>query len=239
MQEIIKYKDLGMRDFGWLQARHHFSFGDYYDPKRMGIGPLRVWNDDIIASETGFPSHPHRNMNIVTYVRQGAISHEDSMGHKGRTGAGDIQVMVAGSGIYHSEFNLESEPTRLFQIWFLPRHEGGKPWWDQREFPKQSTGHFKTIATGFKQELSDKDVIFIESDISLKAGKFKKGSMLQLPSIPDMARYLVVDFGQFSFANGDKNLQSGDALYLSPMETIEITFLEDSNLVMAELLLPA
>jgi quercetin 2,3-dioxygenase len=102
------FKGLGGADHGWLKARHHFSFSNYYDPERMGVGALRVWNDDEIAPNKGFAPHPHDNMEIITYVREGAISHEDSFGNAGRTAAGDVQVMSAGSGIRHSEFNLEA-----------------------------------------------------------------------------------------------------------------------------------
>ena len=114
------FDTLGHANHGWLDARHHFSFASYHDPKRMGWGALRVWNDDEIAPRNGFPAHPHRDMEIITYVRQGAITHEDSLGNKGRTEAGDVQVMSAGSGVRHSEFNLEDETTRLFQLWIFP-----------------------------------------------------------------------------------------------------------------------
>ena len=117
---------LGRFDFGWLDTRHHFSFGDYHDPDRMGWGALRVWNDDEIAPETGFPAHPHRDMEIITYVRSGAITHQDSLGNTGRTEAGDVQVMSAGSGIRHAEYNLEAGPTQIFQIWIQPRERGGE-----------------------------------------------------------------------------------------------------------------
>ena len=108
---------LGHADHGWLDARHHFSFANYHDPARMGWGAIRVWNDDRIAAKSGFPPHPHRDMEIITYVRTGAITHQDSMGNKGRTGAGDVQVMSAGTGVTHAEYNLEDEETTLFQIW--------------------------------------------------------------------------------------------------------------------------
>ena len=117
MIDIRKFNSLGHADHGWLDARHHFSFASYYDPARMGWGRIRVWNDDQIAAKSGFPPHPHRDMEIVTYVRTGAITHQDSMGNKGRTGAGDVQVMSAGTGVTHAEYNLEDEQTTLFQIW--------------------------------------------------------------------------------------------------------------------------
>jgi redox-sensitive bicupin YhaK (pirin superfamily) len=110
------FATLGHADHGWLDARHHFSLADYYDPDRMGWGSIRVWNDDAIAGGAGFPPHPHRDMEIITYVREGAITHRDSLGNNGRTKAGDVQVMSAGSGVTHAEFNAEDKETRLFQI---------------------------------------------------------------------------------------------------------------------------
>ncbi|MEP6869737.1 MAG: pirin family protein, partial [Novosphingobium sp.] len=113
MIEVRPFASLGHADHGWLDARHHFSFANYYDPARMGWGNIRVWNDDTIAAQTGFDPHPHRDMEIITFIRTGAISHEDSQGNKGRTGAGDVQVMSAGTGIVHAEYNHEDEATTL------------------------------------------------------------------------------------------------------------------------------
>jgi quercetin 2,3-dioxygenase len=125
MIERRKFAELGGADHGWLKAKHHFSFASYYDPKRMGWGNLRVWNDDEIAAKSGFPPHPHADMEIITYVREGAITHQDSMGNEGRTKAGDVQVMSAGSGVRHAEYNLEDTATRIFQIWIEPNERGG------------------------------------------------------------------------------------------------------------------
>ena len=150
MIEVRAFKGLGGADHGWLKAKHHFSFGGYYDPERMGWGSIRVWNDDEIAPHTGFPPHPHANMEIITYVRDGAITHEDSLGNKGRTEAGDVQVMSAGSGIRHAEFNREPETTRMFQIWIEPEREGGTPSWGAKPFPKgDRSGSFVVLASGF------------------------------------------------------------------------------------------
>src|SRR6266851_9026849 len=125
MIELRPFAKLGGADHGWLKAKHHFSFGSHYDPRNMGHGALRVWNDDEIAPHSGFPAHPHANMEIITYVREGAITHQDSLGNKGRTEAGDVQVMSAGSGVRHAEYNRETVPTRLFQIWIVPTRRGG------------------------------------------------------------------------------------------------------------------
>ena len=115
MIELRPYNELGGAQHGWLDTRHHFSFADYYNPKRMSWGQLRVWNDDSIAARSGFPPHPHRDMEIITYVRSGAITHEDNLGNRGRTEAGDVQVMSAGSGIAHSEMNEEDVATQIFK----------------------------------------------------------------------------------------------------------------------------
>jgi redox-sensitive bicupin YhaK (pirin superfamily) len=125
MIDLRPLASLGAANHGWLDAKHHFSFADYYEPARMGWGALRVWNDDTIAANSGFPAHGHADMEIVTYVRDGAITHQDNQGNQGRTVAGDVQVMSAGTGIRHSEYNLESATTRIFQIWILPNQRGG------------------------------------------------------------------------------------------------------------------
>src|SRR6476646_4820340 len=119
MIERRPFNKLGGEDHGWLKAKHHFSFADYHDASRMGWGSLRVWNDDEIAPKKGFPPHPHANMEIITYVREGAVTHKDSLGNTGRTEAGDVQVMSAGTGVVHSEYNLEPETTKIFQIWII------------------------------------------------------------------------------------------------------------------------
>ena len=137
MIELRPFAKLGSADHGWLKAKHHFSFGSHYDPDNMGHGSLRVWNDDEIAPNTGFPAHPHANMEIITYVREGAITHQDSLGNKGRTEAGDVQVMSAGSAASVTPSTISSRPTtRIFQIWIEPTTQGGQPTWGAKPFPK-------------------------------------------------------------------------------------------------------
>src|SRR3979411_2028740 len=150
MIERRPFNKLAEEDRGWLKAKHNFSFADFDDPARMGWGSLRVWNDDEIAPDTGFPAHPHANMEIVTYVREGAVTHKDSLGNEGRTEAGNVQVMSAGTGIRHAEYNLEQQPTRILQIWITPSADGGSPVWGSQPFPKgDRSGHFVTLASGF------------------------------------------------------------------------------------------
>ena len=149
MIDIRPFASLGHADHGWLDARHHFSFANYHDPGRMGWGRIRVWNDDRIAGKSGFPPHPHRDMEIITYVRSGAITHQDSMGNQGRTGAGDVQVMSAGTGVTHAEYNLEDEQTTLFQIWVETDRPGARPSWGAMPFPKEAReGSFQLLASG-------------------------------------------------------------------------------------------
>ena len=130
------FSNLGGANRGWLNAKHHFCFADHYDPQKLCHGELIVVNDDRIAPHTGFDTHAHRDMEIITYVREGAISHKDDIGNKGRTAAESIQVMGAGTGIFHSEYNLEDEETSLYQISIKPARNGVTPRWETAEFPK-------------------------------------------------------------------------------------------------------
>ena len=141
--------DRGMTDFGWLDSPHSFSFGDYRDPEQMGFRTLRVINDDRVAPEGGFPTHPHRDMEIVTWVLEGALEHKDSLGTGSVIRAGDLQRMTAGTGIFHSEFNpSDSEAVRLLQIWIFPEARGLVPGYDQRSFPaSERAGQLKLVAS--------------------------------------------------------------------------------------------
>src|SRR5690606_4777674 len=180
MIDVRPFNTLGGANHGWLNARHHFSFANYYDPKRMGWGRLRVWNDDEIAPKSGFPPHPHADMEIITYVRSGAITHQDSEGNSGRTVAGDVQVMSAGTGIRHAEYNLEDETTRIFQIWVLPDSRGELPRWGARPFPRdERAGRFVTLASGFEE---DSDALKINASARVLGATLKGGesAMVQL-----------------------------------------------------------
>ena len=188
MIDIRPFNSLGHADHGWLDARHHFSFANYYDPSRMGWGRIRVWNDDRIAAKSGFPPHPHRDMEIVTYVRTGAITHKDSMGNEGRTEAGDVQVMSAGTGVTHSEFNLEDEETTLFQIWIETDRPGVKPGWGQMPFPKEARdGNFQLLASGN----GDDGALTIHADARILGATVKAGSSVEYRADPTRHLYLV------------------------------------------------
>ena len=136
MIDIRPFDTLGHANHGWLDARRHFSFASYHDPDRMGWGNIRVWNDDTIAAQSGFPPHPHNDMEIVTFVRSGAITHQDSLGNKGRTAAGDVQVMSAGTGITHAEYNVEDEATTLFRSGSFPIGAAKRPAGASANFPR-------------------------------------------------------------------------------------------------------
>jgi redox-sensitive bicupin YhaK (pirin superfamily) len=203
------FETLGHADHGWLDARHHFSFASYYDPDRMGWGAIRVWNDDTIGPKTGFPPHPHRDMEIVTYVRSGAITHQDSMGNKGRTGAGDVQVMSAGTGVTHAEYNLEDEPTTLFQIWIEPRERGVAPAWGQQPFPKADrAGKLVTLASGF----GDEGALTINADARVMGATLNAGESVTHTVGAGRHAYLVPAKGALTVDGQSVNPRDGVAL---------------------------
>ena len=230
MIQLRPFAKLGGADHGWLKARHHFSFASYFDPDNMGHGALRVWNDDEIAPQTGFPPHPHEDMEIITYVRDGAITHQDSLGNEGRTVAGDVQVMSAGSGVRHSEYNLEPEPTRIFQIWIEPTTRGGQPCWGSKPFPKADrSGKLVTIASGFE---ADNDALPIRADARVLATTLKAGERAEYT--PDTARhlYLVPAVGRVTVNGVEVNARDGAAI--SGETNVTITALDDSEIVLVD-----
>ncbi|MBX7531937.1 pirin family protein [Qipengyuania sp. 1XM1-15A] len=231
MIEHRPFNSLGKANHGWLDANHHFSFAGYHDPSRMNWGALRVWNDDKIAPKSGFPTHPHQDMEIITYVRTGAITHRDSMGNEGRTEAGDVQVMSAGRGVAHSEFNLEDEETTLFQIWIIPSERGGDPDWGARQFPKgDRAGQFVPLASG---AANDDDALKIRTDARVLGATVKAGeSVTYTPRTADRHLYLVPATG--SIRVGDIEAKARDGLAITKEDSITITALEDSELVLVD-----
>jgi len=231
MIELRPFKSLGAADHGWLNAHHHFSFASYFDPHRMNHGSLRVWNDDEIAPNSGFPPHPHANMEIITYVREGAITHQDSLGNKGRTEAGDVQVMSAGSGIRHSEYNLEPVPTRIFQIWIEPTQDGGQPCWGSKPFPKGNrSGRFVTLASGFKDDGAD--TLPIRADARVLAATLKAGESATYALVPRRNAYLVPATGSIE-VNGIR-AEARDGVAISDETALSITALADSEIVLVD-----
>ena len=224
------FAGLGGADHGWLKAKHHFSFASYYDPGRMGWGALRVWNDDEIAANSGFPPHPHADMEIITYVRQGAITHQDSLGNKGRTEAGDVQVMSAGSGIRHAEYNLEPDATRIFQIWIEPTSTGGPPTWGAKPFPKADrAGRFVTLASGLP---GDEDALPIRTDGRVLGATLKAGETTEYPLTPDRHVYLVPAAGAVE-VNGVR-LDARDGAAISGEPRLTVTALEDAEVILVD-----
>ena len=192
MIDIRRFEDLGTFRNSWLDAHYHFSFSQYHDPDRMGVGKLRVWNDDTIQPDTGFPPHGHQSMEIITYVRTGAISHRDSLGNSGRTAAGDVQVMSAGHGIQHAEWNSEPETTTLFQLWIEPRSRGGEPRWGTRSFPKgERAGSWDILASG----LGDAGALEINQDARVLGATALPGTPLSYEIADGRFGYLVAATG--------------------------------------------
>jgi redox-sensitive bicupin YhaK (pirin superfamily) len=229
MIDVRPFNTLGGADHGWLNAKHHFSFASYYDPARMSWGRLRVWNDDEIAARSGFPPHPHADMEIITYVRTGAITHEDSMGNKGRTGAGDVQVMSAGTGVRHSEFNLEDELTTIFQIWIEADVRGAKPAWGARAFPKSDrTGKFSVLASGDPAD----EALTINADARVLGATLKAGESLTYSLAEGRHAYLVPAVGAVEVNGVPLNARDGAAI--KDEAGITITAREDAELVMVD-----
>src|SRR5207237_1400459 len=230
MIEHRPFAALGREKLDWLDTRHHFSFAHYHDPARMGWGALRVWNDDEIAAGTGFPPHPHADMEIITYVREGAISHADSLGNEGRTAAGDVQVMSAGSGIRHAEYNREAELTRIFQIWIQPSRRGGAPSWGTRPFPTgDRTGRFVTLASG---DDGDKDALPIRADARVLGARLDAGERLDYRLRPGRHGYLVPAKGAVS-VNGVR-VDKGDGVAIRDEGELHLVALDDSELVLVD-----
>ena len=230
MIDIRPFADLAHRDHAWLDTRYHFSFSDYYDPARMGWGNLRVWNDDVIASKAGFPPHPHNDMEIITFVRTGAITHKDSLGNTGRTGAGDVQVMSAGTGVVHAEYNLEDEPTTLFQIWILTDRKGEAPDWGMREFPRADrAGKWVVVASGDPEK--DK-ALPIRSDAKVLAAKLSAGDKAAYASDPARHQYLVSASGRIR-VNG-REAQAKDGVAITGLDQIEVEAVDDAEIVMVD-----
>ncbi len=230
MIERRPFDSLGGGNHGWLDAKHHFSFADYHDPERMGWGSLRVWNDDTIAPHSGFPPHPHADMEIITYVREGAITHKDSQGNEGRTPAGDVQVMSAGTGIRHAEYNLEPGTTRIFQIWILPNRRGEKPSWGAKPFPKgERAGRFVTLASGFDE---DAEALPIRTDARVAGATLKAGETAEYKLAPGRNAYLVPASGSVD-VNGVA-LEARDGAAIRDVDTIKVTAREDAELVLVD-----
>ena len=229
MIKINRYENLGYHDFGWLKARYHFSFGRYVNRERMGFGTLRVINDDIVQAGDGFGTHPNDNMEIITYVRKGAISHRDSIGNEGHANAGNVQVMSAGRGIEHSEFNEGTEETHLFQIWITPREHNIEPRWDMRDFAKTAVNdHLPLLVSGFEE---DKNIaLYINQDARIYGGKIASGVSIAHP-ITNQA-YLLVSEGEIEIDR--KILKRGDSAEITNTDSITFSTLTESDILIID-----
>lgn len=227
---LYPYGALGHVDHGWLDARHHFSFGSYRDPNRTGFGRLLVINDDRIRAGRGFPTHPHDNMEIITYVRSGAITHRDDQGNEGVTRAGDVQVMSAGTGIHHSEYNLEDEDTTLYQIWIEPNQQDSAPRWEAREFPKEPvTEALIPLASGRDEDLMQ-GALMIYQDAAIHGGRLNKGTELTHP-IRHQA-YVLASEGELEI-NGER-MKKGDGAEITGTPELHIRALTDAELLVID-----
>lgn len=224
------YQHLGHHKLDWLDTRYHFSFSQYYNPNRMGFGVLRVINDDRIHAGQGFDPHPHRDMEIITYVRKGAITHKDNQGNVGKTAAGDVQVMSAGTGIVHSEYNAEAEDTVLFQIWILPHTLRVKPRWEQAVFPKAfQQDNLKLLVSGYEEDKAS-GALWIHQYATIHGGRIQKGTTLT-HTIRHQA-YMVVSEGLVEVDG--QSMQAGDGAEITGVKQVRIAANEDSELLIID-----
>lgn len=229
MIERRPFDRLGRFRNEWLNANYHFSFSGYHDPARMGVGALRVWNDDTIQPHTGFPPHGHQSMEIITYVRKGAITHTDSMGNTGRTEAGDVQVMSAGAGVQHSEWNADDETCQLFQLWILPREAGGRPGWGARKFPKgDRSGKWAVFASGTGED----DSLVIRQDAKVLGATLKPDEKLTYSITAGRHGYMVLAAGSVK-VNG-LTLEARDGAAITGPERLEIEGIDDAEIVFVD-----
>ena len=230
MIQVQPFGKLGRFRNDWLNARYHFSFSGYRDPDRMGVGGLRVWNDDEVAPGRGFDPHPHKEMEIITYVREGAITLRDSLGNEGRTEAGDGQVIHAGTGIVHAEYNMEKTPTRLFQIWILPGKSGVTPGWGTRRFPKNEAGALTALADG--RPVADGSALPLYADAALLAGTIRKGQTVRQKLGAGRVGYLVPATGAVTVNGVAVNARDGATI--TGENEIAITANDDAEVVMVD-----
>jgi len=230
MITVYPYESLGRADHGWLKTRYHFSFSDYLNRHRMNFGRLRVINDDKIKAGSGFDMHRHENMEIITFVRSGAITHQDTKGNEGRTEAGNVQVMSAGTGIYHSEFNLENEDTTLFQIWIMPKSKGIEPRWETAQFSnRKANGSLPLLVSGRKEDQDD-GALYIHQDASISGGLIDKGKQITHP-IKHQA-YMIISEGEIEILG--HALKKGDGIEIIDEDSVSFTALSDAEVILID-----
>jgi redox-sensitive bicupin YhaK (pirin superfamily) len=230
MLQLRRKETLDRRDHGWLKASHHFVVSADGNPAHGPLGALVVWNDDEIAPGTGFGHHTHADMEIITYVRKGVVTHEDSAGNIGYTAAGDVQVMSAGTGISHSERNHSEDPLKLFQIWLLPRERGGQPGWDSRRFPKADrAGRLMTLASG---DPKDADALPIRADARVLGATVLAGTTLTHEPARFRHTYLAPAQGVI-LVNGQR-VAVGDGIAATVEPELIITAEEDAEFILVD-----
>jgi quercetin 2,3-dioxygenase len=230
MIEHRPFHALGGAKTDWLNAKLHFSFAGMGRPEHRPLGALRVWNDDEFAPSSGFALHPHENVEIVTFVWEGAITHGDSLGNQGRIAAGEIQVMSAGTGIRHSEFNAETTTTSLFQIWLEPQTQGGEPRWSSGRFPHgERAGQLVTLASG---DPADADALFINTEARVLGAALKAGETIVLPLPQGRRMYAVSTKGRIDIQGW--LLAPRDGAAISDESDITITALDATEIVFVE-----
>jgi redox-sensitive bicupin YhaK (pirin superfamily) len=230
MIDVRLSQDRGMADFGWLQAKHSFSFGEYWDPKHMGFGPLRVINEDRIAASAGFDTHGHKNMEIITYILEGALEHKDSLGSGSVLRPGDVQRMRAGRGIRHSEFNhLQDAQTHLLQIWIEPSENGLQPGYEDRHFGDQRENRLALIASPDARDGS----LDIHQDVSLYASVLDKGVEVTHELANGRKAWLQVAQGSVRLNGLD--LSQGDGAAISDEDKLDITANEPSDILLFDM----
>jgi redox-sensitive bicupin YhaK (pirin superfamily) len=233
------YAALGGNDLDWLKARLHVAIGGMGRPEHGPVGPLRAWNDDEFAAGHGFPMHRHQDVEILTYVRRGAITHEDSLGNRGTVRAGDVQAMSAGSGIRHAEFNETGETTAVYQIWLQPRSAGGAPSWGTRRFPRgERAGKLAVLASGYAEDFrfdaaEESGALPINADARLLGATLRRGDVVEHALAPGRRAYVVSTTGRAEL-NGVL-LEARDGAAVSGETRLTITALDDTEIVLAEL----
>ncbi|MGB3433498.1 pirin family protein [Achromobacter sp.] len=231
MVERRPLASLGHARRGWLDVKHHFSFAAYQDPERMNWGALRAWNDETIAPGSGFAPLLHANVEIITCVREGALTHEDDLGNRGRTGVGEVQVMSAGSGLTHAEFNMEGGPAQVFEIWIEPDRRGAPPSWGRKSFAREACkGRFITLASGMD---GDEDALPIRSDARVLALALKAGEAATYRFARGARRgYLVASKGRLKVNGVEIGL--GDGAAIRDETELRLMALDDAEVLLAD-----
>jgi len=233
---IVRASERHFGDHGWLQTYWHFSFSDYYDPDNINFGPLRVFNDDVVQPGGGFPMHPHRDMEIITYVTDGQLEHRDHLGNRGVVHPGDVQVMSAGKGIVHAEYNPSTDkPVRLMQLWVLPRQKGLAPRWEQKQFSKeQRSGKLLPVVTATDE--GGDDTLKIDQDVAIYVSSLKAGGRVEHRGRgAGRKAYVFVIDGAVTL-DGETSLDKGDQARIElGDETVSLAADRDSELILLDL----